>query len=90
MSRNATPGGYGFGSGDTKWPVAPWKFFEAARDGRVDVLSSMLRGGTHVDSITEGEPTKMTALHWASRFGQVSSVKVLLSAGASVNLATVV
>lgn len=58
---------------------------DAARDGRVEEVRTLLRGGADVNA-AHGDG--MTALHWAAENGDADLAEVLLYAGANVRAVT--
>ena len=59
------------------------KFHEAAKQGNIKVISSLLEKGTNVDAV---DKNKNAALHWASEHGHLEVVKLLLEKGAKIDL----
>ena len=64
-------------------PEAP--VADAARDGRVEEVRTLLRGGADVNA-AHGDG--MTALHWAAENGNAELAELLLFAGANVHAVT--
>ena len=58
---------------------------DAARRGDVDVVRSLLRGGSDVNA-SEGDG--MTALHWAAETGRTEIAEILIYAGANLEAVT--
>ena len=58
---------------------------EAAREGNIEHIKTFLALGTGIDSRTYGGD-QGSALHRASGFGQVETVKFLIEKGANVNI----
>ena len=58
---------------------------DAARQGDVEAVRSLLRGGADVNG-SQGDG--MTALHWAAETGQVEIAEILIYAGANVEAVT--
>ena len=53
---------------------------DAAQQGELDLVRSLLRGGADVNA---GQGDGTTALHWAAMNGDVEMVQLLLYAGAN-------
>ena len=62
------------------------QFLDAARTGKINVISQMLSQGTKVDLKEVRSPNEgRTALHYAAGCGHKDIVKLLLAKGAAVN-----
>lgn len=57
--------------------------FQAAKEGRIDLIRDLLKRGISIDSQTAD---KSTALHYAASFQQEGVVRFLLENGVSVNI----
>ncbi|MBI5032435.1 MAG: ankyrin repeat domain-containing protein [Chloroflexi bacterium] len=69
---------------DKKQALVP--VLQAAKDGKVQELRTLVQQGTDVNTVDADKG--MTALMYAVEFGRVDAVKLLLESKANVNLAS--